>query len=193
MPPLSTKASVNVVYPGQQPVKPLLVPPRPHRLPQPGKKTVTFSPFVRFVAPPSQRDDFEKTDLKSLWYNISEMMEMKMHDRITFSLMRKGKIQPDEDLDHCFRGLECRTRAGATQRRRRKFRAALTVILEQDRQWHENDYDVELLADIYYGVSYDSLCDAYERASKDEKEARAYYANPSPGVGASYVFCLGRF
>ena len=109
------------------------------------------------------------------------MMDMKMHDRITFSLMRKGKIRLEEkDLDYCLRGLECRTRAGAAQRRRSKFRAALAVILEQDRQWVENDYDVELLADRYFKVSYDSLCDAYERAIKDEKGARAYHANPFP-------------
>ena len=108
------------------------------------------------------------------------MMGMKMHGRITLSLMRKGKIRLDEDLDYCLRGLECRTRAGAAQRRRSKFRAALAIILEQDRQWDENDYDVELLADRYFKVSYDSFCDAYERAIKDEKEARVYYANPSP-------------
>jgi hypothetical protein len=184
MPHPSTSASVSVIYTGQQPMKPALQPPhRPaaRRLPQPGKKTVTFSSIVRFAAPP-QRDDFEKEDLKSLWYNRHEMMDMKMHDRITISLMRKGKIQPDEDLDYCFRGLECRVRAGATQRQHTKFRAALTMILEQDRQWNENDYDVELLADIYFKVSFDSFCDAYERAIKDEKEARAYYANLFPEV-----------
>jgi hypothetical protein len=162
----------------------LLPPPRPSRLAQPGKKTVTFSAIVRFVNPP-QRDDFEKKDLKSLWYNKSEMIGMKMHDRITINLMRKGTIQPDDDLDYCFRGLECRVRAGATQRKRSKFIAALTMILEQDRQWVENDYDVELLADRYFKVSYDSFCNAYERAIKDEKEARAYHANPFPEVVVS--------
>lgn len=164
-------------------MKPLL--PRPRRLPQqPGKKTVVFSPIVRFAAAPPQRDDFETEDLKSLWYNRSEMMGMKMHNRITISLMGKGKIKPD-DLDYCFRGLESRVRAGATQRKRNKFRAALTVILEQDRQWGENDYNVELLADRYFNFSYDSVCDAYERALKDEKEARVYYANPCPAEAVS--------
>jgi hypothetical protein len=163
-------ATIGVIYPVVVKEKPLSSYRR--------KKRVRFAPMVTGIATPSL-DDYSDEEINSAWYNQNDFAAMKKHDKTCSVLMSNGKLLSSDD-DYTFRGLEYRTKAGASVRRGNRLRAVLAALLEQERQLKECDEDDrELLADRYYNACYDCSLEAHTRGKKDAKDAQAtsYSAN----------------
>ena len=121
---------------------------------------------------------------KSLfWYNQYDYLRTRKQERITVALMARGMLSPD-DPDHCFRGLEQRIKPGRRERNKNRFLAALTVILEQDRQYFESVHDEQILAKLYSNVTGQCAYEAYERGLADRLEANRAYCDNVPSDSA---------
>ena len=114
------------------------------------------------------RDEFQPAEKAAAWYCAEELREIKESVRKIVQLMETG-----EDGECCTRGLEARTRAGATRKRHNKLRARTAVIFEQEHQDWDGICDPEAIADKYYNYSEPCQVAAEMMARRDEKEAKA--------------------
>jgi len=76
----------------------------------------------------------------------------------------------ENEEDHCFRGLEYRTREGARRRQTNKITAITAVLDEQDRQIYEGIWDPEALADVYRQNSAHCIDSAFLLGLRDEQD-----------------------
>jgi hypothetical protein len=117
------------------------------------------------------RSDMTEEDNRAIWYNRNDFAEIK---QTLIPVIRKMmKEEPlDEEMGETSRGLEYRTREGATRRQRNKRQATHAVLEEQERQLNEGVYEVELLSAVYCRMSAHCKAEAYNLGVRDEATAR---------------------
>jgi hypothetical protein len=83
---------------------------------------------------------------------------------------------------HCFRGLEYRTREGELERRRNKWNALNAVLDEQDRQRSLGICNDKLLRQIYQTESKMCQQQAIQLGKTDEFVAKEVYCENNPQI-----------
>jgi hypothetical protein len=134
---------------------------------------LSFKPTVS-VRPIPHIDDISEKIIHDVWFSKRDFEEMKK----SFSQTLRAMSQYESDLDneeHCFRGLEYRTREGELERRRNKWNALNAVLDEQDRQKSLGIGNDKLLCQIYKTESNMCQQQALLLGKKDEMVAKAVY------------------
>jgi hypothetical protein len=105
-------------------------------------------------------------------YTPEEYESIRDEIDVIIGMYQQNKRTSD---DLCLRGLECRTRQGAQKTSASRRRAKSAVLNEQQRQKELQDFDSDLLSEIYKGFSLASLSQAQRAAKMDAAEARAIF------------------
>lgn len=130
------------------------------------KETVSVRPIVHVN---NMCDD----EIADVWYNKTECQDMKRSMALTVKMISAGLFQGDDD-EHCARGLEYRTRAGATRRRENKVNALDAVLDEQDRQRGRGmEPDDEAIRQCFLDENLHCRLAALEKGIADQEEARS--------------------
>lgn len=133
------------------------------------RRRVQFKESVS-VRPINHVLDMCPDEIADVWFNKAEFSVMKRAMAVTVALMTAGAQLDDE---HCSRGLEFRTRAGASQRRLNKANARDAVLDEQDRQMAHGVINDEAISEVFIRENLHTRLAALERGIADQEEARS--------------------
>lgn len=150
-----------------------------------GEFTIAPKPTTTTVRKPRRSVQFKETvsvrpirhvnamcdDEINVWYCRSEFDRMKRSFAATVKMITIGLYEGDDE-DHCARGLEFRTRAGALKRRGNKLNALNAVLDEQDRQREHETIDQERIRKIYVNENLHCRLSALELGLHDRDEAQ---------------------
>ena len=136
------------------------------------KKSVTFAPTAKV----RQFFKLSKDQATEYWYKPEDLQEMKRSFQRTIECMTNATIREGENLgeEHCTRGLEYRTRAGAKQRMKNKFNGMAAVLHEQDRQNYEGRQDYQALAKAYQSANFHCIAEARALGEQDALDIQDY-------------------
>jgi hypothetical protein len=144
------------------------------------RREVYFDPIFKIRSIPSLDDGYTASDRSSIWYKRSDFEFMRIHIKITLSVIRRNELDAPASEEYCSRGLERSLNKDEQQeRRQKKHIAALTVILEQRRQESRNICNPQIISNHYMNESKACVFAAHKRGLKDEREAMLAYAMPS--------------
>jgi hypothetical protein len=115
--------------------------------------------------------DYTEEERKACWYNMGDVKEFKKDIRFTVNAMERNR--EINEKYHCRRGLEFKTRVGATSVFRNRKMALIAVLKEQIIQGSENKSANLILAAVYQDAVQQSRMFAYLTGLSDEKEALA--------------------
>lgn len=113
--------------------------------------------------------DLPDGEAVATWYTQKEFEEIKKSMITTIRLMMAKK---PIGKDHCARGLEFRTPAGAKMRKQNKLKALTAVWNEQVSQWKDDRTDEEALSIVYQQEVHECRTIALRLGLQDETEAR---------------------
>ncbi len=132
---------------------------------------VTFAPVTEIQEVPHV-NDLESEDVAEIWYCKRDYEVIKATYMTTVRMMASGSTSLlfENEEDHCFRGLEYRTREGARRRQGNKITAITAVLDEQDRQIYEGIWDPEALAEVYRRTSAHCTDAAFLLGLRDEQD-----------------------
>jgi hypothetical protein len=128
------------------------------------KDTVSVRPIVHV-------DNMSDKDISGIWFCKRDFEKMKKSFGSTLRMIAFGEYEGDCD-EHCVRGLEFRSRAGALRRRENKWNALNAVFDEQDRQREMDICNDELLSEVYMEENYHCRQSALKLGARDEDAAR---------------------
>jgi len=137
------------------------------------KKTVTFDKIAR-VKRVKPRYYYTEEQHRKMWYDDDDYADIKSGAVETVKMMMKSTRSGDDfvdDDDYTSRGLECRTRAAATERKRFKEYARLLVLDEQEDQDELGFRSVTRLRRMYLKASNVSSAKARELGQQDAEAA----------------------
>jgi hypothetical protein len=145
--------------------------------PQPSNKrrkrcSVTFREEEHVCEIPSL-EEYTEEELNACWYTKAEYKSFKRSSLVTLKLNRAGEI-PVGSTEHTMRGLECRTREGAQERKDNRTEAWTVVLQEQERQHKAHLNDIVALSNLYHQVTDRLQYAACIQGMCDELEAREY-------------------
>lgn len=115
-------------------------------------------------------NDFSVEEIADTWYKKAEYQMMRSELVATVRKLARREYKGDTDV-YCARGLEFKTPVGARRRKLNKLNALATVLDEQDRQFEENDFNLEALACVYIHCNIASRREAAQRGELDAEEA----------------------
>jgi hypothetical protein len=129
-------------------------------------RTVKFEPTVSTKTIQSARQ-LSDEEFRSIWYTEEELFKIKLHATETVLVMMANSDEfppvDDENSDeYCSRGL--RTKEEFSKRRLAIFDSVDAVLEEQYAQQDVGIHDDELLADIYFQLTWNSQDEAVDRA-----------------------------
>lgn len=132
---------------------------------------VTFAPVTEIQEVPHV-NDLDPEEISEIWYCKRDYEMIKSTYMQTVRMMANGSTSQlfENEDDHCFRGLEYRTREGARRRQSNKITAITAVLDEQDRQIYEGIWDPEALADTYRRTSAHCTDAAFLLGLRDEQD-----------------------
>ena len=113
-------------------------------------------------------DEMEQSEIESYWYSKSEFGLIKLQIQTLAERMARHKRDDDE---HCYRGLEYKSKIIGKRRKIRKRQAWSAVFEEQKRQQNEGEIDEEVLAEVYKGYSRMCCNEAFRAGVRDEEIA----------------------
>lgn len=111
--------------------------------------------------------DFSASEFIKSWYSRREVPYLKREIAPTLKMVKAGATLPEE---YTFRGLEYKTRKGATARRATKAAARSAVLNEQARQRESGQFDDEDIAWVYNLQSEQASLAAQKMGKQDEIE-----------------------
>lgn len=115
-------------------------------------------------------NDISEEEIADVWYKKAEYQSIRAEFISTVRKIIRGEYSGDTDR-HCMRGLEFKTPLGATRRKENKMNALAAVLDEQDRQYNENDFNLEGLACVYIQCNIASRREATRMGEADAEEA----------------------
>lgn len=121
------------------------------------------------------RQDYSKAEVDACWYSKRDYKSFKKASIKTLQLWRTGDLPAGGNSEHCLRGLECRTREGAQQRKQVREATRSALLTEIQRQLFEGVQDAEALADVYRRTCAPLQHQASIQGMCDEMEARENY------------------
>jgi hypothetical protein len=98
------------------------------------------------------RRDYSAKEVENTWMTKSDVFQIKKNIREIVILMNQGSTQANSHSEkYCTRGLECFTPEGNAHKKKSKFKARQTVLMEQHRQyvWRQFIHSPERLAELY--------------------------------------------
>jgi hypothetical protein len=140
------------------------------------RRVVVFKDTVS-VRPILHVKDMSEDSIHAVWYTKKDFEAMKKSFASTVKLMTThgdnfSHVDKDE---HCSRGLEYRTREGATLRRENKWNALNAVLDEQDRQQENGLFNETLLCQVYVKENCHCRLQALKLGIQDEQAAKAIH------------------
>ena len=134
-------------------------------------KSVHFAPAIVHACFIESHKEFSKKERLRCWYSALEKEKMmSRHEKVVIR-MEQGK--PPKTTKQTYRGLESWTTVGATLLDNAINTCINSVMDEQDRQWHSNENDFELIAACSLQVTSDSKDRARQVGINDEEAAKA--------------------
>lgn len=119
-------------------------------------------------------NDTSQEEMAKVWYNKAEYDRMRRNMIVTVKMLMVGICLESNDKDYCGRGLEHRTRAGASRRKVNKTRANDAVLEEQDRQRARGMMNTEAMRQVYIQANLLCRLAAFEMGVNDRDEARLH-------------------
>lgn len=161
-----------------------------------GKRRSSKKPRSVSFAPNAQlrlyRCKMTESERRSYYYDENDYEEFKDEARATIEMIVKN-MEIDE-VQHCARGVICRTPDALRRRVSLRVKAWDAVFSEQARQWEKEGEDSQLNADAlataYTKQCYSSKRLAYTIAKCDEKTVAAF-STSSPSSKSSREFKRG--
>lgn len=139
----------------------------------PKRKAVSFRSKVS-IRRTRNLERFTKEEVKACWYSNDELKTIKHGLRKVIVNFDKGEFSPIESEDFSIRGLESFLPEGKALKFVHREAARNVVLEEQSYQWEHDIVDHELMADLYYEYSIQSLRLAQIRAfAYQEEEEKA--------------------
>lgn len=136
-------------------------------MPNTSMKKVTFNPKVTGIQI-LNIDDFTPKEIFASWYDEEEM------ERITqrcFKILQN--MEAGNAKKYCVRGLEGHSSVGSISKKSNRTTALAAVLMEQARQWDENRFNDQAIADAYRRTT--SSCQLWAQVvgKRDEEVAEA--------------------
>lgn len=142
------------------------------------KKSVSFSHAVQ-CRETLHVNNYTDAELHSCWYTVAKFDEMREEYQPTIRMLKYGQYPGDSD-ELCARGLECRVKNGALERRNNKMMAWEAVFQEQHFQAHAGIQDDVAIAMAYSAANHHCMIAAYNLGLMDE-----YATRPVPKAAAT--------
>jgi hypothetical protein len=120
-------------------------------------------------------NNFTDDEVYNSWYKKQDFQKMKIGMNFILQKISNGSWTGETENETA-RGLEYRTREGATKRKVNKLNGLMAVLDEQERQWRGGMDDTEAIASAYIAVSSKSLLEVRLLAAKDETEVKEMWA-----------------
>ena len=140
------------------------------------RRRVHFKETVS-VRPITHVDNIPEEEIAAIWFCKKDFEDIKRSFATTLRLISYGEFKGDDE-EHCSRGLEFRTRAGALQRRDNKWNALNAVLDEQDRQKELGINNDKLLSQIYITENRHCRQAAFKLGLCDQDEAQSLHRTP---------------
>lgn len=131
------------------------------------KKTISFLPQVN-IRRTIALNMFTQEELAATWYSSAELKRIRTEIKATISDITNGTLNTQDTDAFCLRGLESFLPEGNALKHQHRVAAREVVFDEQELQWANGQYDVELLADLYFYQSRESVEFARVRGLTDE-------------------------
>ena len=135
------------------------------------KKSVSFASYSEqyYVL---HINDYTQDEIDATWYTHEELKQVKARVRNTLKKVRHGiPLLPKDD---CFMGLESYTPHGLEMKHQQRFNSISVVLDEQETQksseMKTEDSD-EIIADLYYEITYTSQMVAHGRGIQHHQES----------------------
>lgn len=135
----------------------------------PPRRTVTFNQEV-YVREIEHINDMDDDEVDDIWYSRGDYKDMKAKYSITARMMARGWNIPEDDPEHCTRGLEYRTPEGSRARQLNKITSLTRVLDEQERQRITGIESDGALAEVYIRSSSHCREASLKLGLKDEKD-----------------------
>ena len=132
------------------------------------KRQLRFSLESNEVFLVTHIDDMDENEVFETWYEPRDYQAVKARLIPVIRAMMKGQ-PPPETNKQTIRGLEFRTREGATKREQNKMSARTAVLDEQERQRICKKPDDERISQVYIEISAACQEAAQALAAEDEK------------------------
>lgn len=156
--------------------------------------TVSFASQETVYEIPT-RQSYTTEEMEASFYTASDYKAFKKASLVILKENRAGTLDTSIDT---MRGLECRTREGAKERKDIRLRAVFCVMEEQERQWEEQQdngssssyftiTDHQSLAQCYHQVTKKAQFAACLRGLCDELEAKQ--CNSSSSTNSTDAVC----
>jgi len=118
--------------------------------------------------------DYSNEEVEGTWYSSKDIKKMKAEANSTalelsMGMMSLNSDDPDDDPDHCARGLEPRMPYSSMKRDQTKAMAVQVVLDEQSLQQEDGIPHPEWIANAYAGVAKACRHEALGRARLDEE------------------------
>ena len=138
-----------------------------------GARSVRFDPLNNRAYQVLSLDDYSDQEISSCWYSLEEYEEIgRKCDKVIEKLNQGKQVNSRK---YCVRGLERMTNLIQARIACNKNDAYDAVILEQEIQREQNDYDPERIAYLYRElVSRQCHIDAYELGLYDARVVEKY-------------------
>jgi hypothetical protein len=134
------------------------------------RRRVQFKDTVS-VRPIRHVNNISEEEIKDVWYCRRDFQYMKAAFALTVKMITLGLYEGDCE-EHCARGLEYRTLAGALRRRESKWDALNAVLDEQDRQRELGIIDGEIIRRVFLQENTHCRLASLETGIQDQDEAR---------------------
>ncbi|CAB9514474.1 expressed unknown protein [Seminavis robusta] len=121
------------------------------------------------------RQDYTEEELSACFFAKGDYKSFKKSSIVTLQKWRAGELPAGGTTKHCMRGLECRTREGAQQRKELKQAARTALMTEIQRQMVAGVQDELELAAVYHRTCAPQQHQASIQGMCDQLEAQEYY------------------
>ena len=141
----------------------------------PKSRTVCFFPGVS-VRECLHINNYTDEEVHNTWYKKHDFTRIKASFIYIVQKLSDGSWEGDTEHETA-RGLEYRTREGATKRKVNKLNGLMVVLDEQESQWLQGIHNDEAIAAAYIAVSFKSLEAAHLLAIRDKTEVIEMWAD----------------
>lgn len=116
-------------------------------------------------------EDFTQDEKNAVWYTPTEIKEIRSKVRHDITLLATGRLMKNHSSNFELRGLESFLPEGLAVKQLRRRIARDAVLDTQEHQWKKKCNDPELLADIYFDRTRESVATAHVQGLADQEIA----------------------
>lgn len=117
-------------------------------------------------------NDYTPSEISTLWFDDDEMH--RIAQRCCELIVRmEYEGSSFTSRKYCIRGLEGHSRLGSANKKTNRAAAIASVLVEQSKQWAEDEVDEHAIAEAYQRTTFNCKRWAHEMGKRDQQAAEA--------------------